>query len=105
MSPLKLFLFALLLGLPVVACDGGTDSVVGRWERTRQPREWIEFDSNGTFTGRPYLRSDSSLIRGTYTQEGTTVTMTGNYTRRLTLRDSVLVMEDGTEYRRVNSPP
>ena len=104
MSPRKFFLFALLLGSPIVACDGGTDSVVGRWERTRQPREWIEFDSNGTFMGRPYLSSDSSLIRGTYTQEGATVTMTGNYTRTLTLRDSSLVMEDGTEYRRASRP-
>jgi hypothetical protein len=91
----------VLLGLTAVTCDGRTDSVVGRWERTRGQRAWVQFESDGTFMAR--VGSDTSLIRGTYTQQGATITATGNYTRTLTLRDSILVVEDGTEYRRVST--
>src|SRR5687767_4142599 len=108
MTRLRLFLATLLLGLPAVACDGRADSVIGRWERIHQPREWVQFESDGTFMGRSYFRSDTSLIRGTHRQDGSTVTITTmprNYTRTLTLRDSILVMDDGTQYRRASSPP
>jgi hypothetical protein len=99
MNRLRLFLATLLLGLPGVACDRPTDAVVGRWERTRGQPAWVQFESDGTLIAR--VGSDTSFIRGTYTQQGATVTVTGNYTRTMTLRDSILVMEDGTEYRRV----
>lgn len=99
MSRLQVFFATLLLGLPAASCDDRTDSVVGRWERTRGQHAWVQFESDGTVMAR--VGSDTSLIRGTYTQRGTTVTVTGNYTRTMTLRDSILVVEDGTEYRRV----
>jgi len=107
MTRLRTFLATLLVTLPAVACDGRADSVVGRWEYTRQPREWVQFDPNGTFMARSFTEPDT--IRGTYKQDGSTVTITNarNHTTTLTLRDSVLVMEDGagTEYRRVSTPP
>ena len=102
MARLRILLATLLLSLPAVACDGRADSVVGRWERIHQPREWIEFDSNGTFMGRSFF--DTSLVRGTYSQDGSTVSIPGNHPRTLTLRDSILVMDDGTEYQRVSTP-
>ena len=75
---------ALILGVSGVACDRATDSVVGRWERTRGQRAWVQFEPNGTFLAR--AGSDTLLIRGTYTQQGPIVTVTANYTRTLTLR-------------------
>ena len=101
----NVWLCALIVGLSVGACDHrpAADSVVGRWERTGGSRAWVQFESNGTFTAR--AGSDTSLIRGTYTQRGDTVTVVANYTRKMTLRDSILVVEDGTEYRRVDSRP
>ncbi|HJR65964.1 MAG TPA: hypothetical protein VJ802_06010 [Gemmatimonadaceae bacterium] len=49
---------------------------------------------------RSFMEPDT--IRGTCKQDGSTV-----FTATLTLRDSVLVLEDGagTEYRRVSTPP
>jgi len=92
---------ALILGLSGVACDRATDSVVGRWERTRGQPAWVQFEPDRTVIAR--VGSDTSLIRGTYSQQGAAVTVTGNYTRTLTLRDSILVADDGTEYRRVST--
>jgi hypothetical protein len=103
---MKLFHFwvsALIFGASGFACDRATSSVVGRWERTRGQRAWVQFEPNGTFTAG--VGSDTSLIRGTYTQQGAVVTATANYTRTLTLRDSLLVVEDGTEYRRTATRP
>ena len=60
-----------------------------------------EFEPGGTLTAGV----GSDTIRGTYTQQGATVTVTRNYTSTLTLRDSILVMEDGTGYRRVSARP
>jgi hypothetical protein len=105
MTRLKVLLATLLLGLTAAACDRPTDSVVGRWERKRDPtrgrQEWVQFDSDGTFVGGV----GADTIRGTYAQQGATVTLTGNYTVTSTLRDSILVMDDGTEYRRVGIRP
>lgn len=101
MKLFRIWVSALILVVSGVACDRATGSVVGRWERTRGQRAWVQFEPNGTFIAR--VGSDTSLIRGTYTQQGALVAVTANYTRTLTLRDSILVMEDGTEYRRVRS--
>ena len=105
MNRLPPLLATVLLGLSVTGCDGRSPPVVGRWERIhdrpRGIREWVQFEPGGTFTAA--VRSDS--FRGTYTQQGETVTVTGNYTRTLTLRDSILVMDDGTRYRRADSRP
>ena len=103
MKRFRVWVSALILGLLGVACDRPTDPVVGRWERTRGQPAWVQFESDGTFMAR--VGSDTSLIRGTYIQQGATVTVTANYTRTMTLRDSILVVEDGTEYRRVSTPP
>ena len=75
-------------------------SVVGRWRRVDQPREWVEFASDSSFTGRSY--SESTEIRGRYEQRSAVVTATSVYghTRRLTVTDTLLVMEDGTRFRR-----
>ena len=94
---------ARVLALSGVACDRATDSVVGRWERTRGQPASVQFEPDGGFIAR--VGSDKSLIRGTYTQQGAAVTVTGNYTLTLTLPDSILVAKDGTEYRRVNAQP
>lgn len=103
MNRLQQLLATVLLGL--LACDGQSLSVVGRWERirdhTRGRREWVQFEPGGTFTAGV----GSDTIRGTYTQQGATVTATGNYTSTLTLRDSILVTEDGRGYRRVSARP
>ncbi len=105
MNRQKPLLATALLVMSVLACDARSQSVVGRWERIRDhPRglnEWVQFETGGTFTAA--VRADT--IRGTYAQQGETVTITGNYTQTLTLRDSILVMNDGTEYRRMNPRP
>jgi hypothetical protein len=93
----------LILALSSVACERATGSVVGGWERTHGQRAWLQFERDGSFNAR--VGSDTSLIRGTYRQERVTVTVTGNYTRTLTLRDGILLAEDGTEYRRVSTAP
>jgi hypothetical protein len=61
----------------------------------------VQFETGGTFTAA--VRSDT--FRGTYAQQGATVTVSGNYNQTLTLRDSILVMNDGTEYRRMSARP
>ena len=95
-------LLALILGLPAVGCRQSDNSVVGRWQRTNQPSEWFQFEHDNTFTARSY-GLDTSVLRGSFAQRGTTVTVTSKYghTRTLELGDSLLVMEDGTKYRRV----
>jgi hypothetical protein len=99
----RVLLSAVILWLSALACDSPADSVVGRWERIRerprQQHESVQFESDGTFIAR--VGSDTSFLRGTYTQQGATVTITGNYTHTMTLRDSILVLDDGTEYRRI----
>jgi len=95
-------LLALILGLPAVGCRQPDNSVVGRWQRTNQPSEWFQFEHDNTFTARSY-GLDTSVLRGSFAQRGTTVTVTSKYghTRTLELGDNLLVMEDGTKYRRV----
>jgi hypothetical protein len=104
---MKPLLIAMLtLGISHMACEASPPSVIGRWERfgyRREPKraEVIQFDSDSTFMGRSYM--DTTLIRGTFEQRGATVTVRSvyGYTRRLTLQDTILVMEDGTKYRRL----
>jgi hypothetical protein len=90
---------ACLAGV-ALACQRSSDGVEGRWERVGQPAEWVRFAEDRTFSGRSYM--DSSTVRGTYQRHGDTVRATSTYgrTRTLVLRDSLLVMEDGTRYRR-----
>ena len=95
---------ALALGAVVAACAacaGQTESVVGRWQGVDLPKEWMQFDRDGTLTVRTY--TDSVPFRARYEQHGRTVTVRSPYgnQRHLTLRDSFLVMEDGMRYRRV----
>ena len=89
-----------LFALCCAACAPSTGSVVGRWQRTDQPAEWVEFAEDGRFTARSF--TDTILVRGTYQQSGTTVlgTSTLGFHQRLELRDSLLVMQDGTKFRR-----
>lgn len=91
----------LAVGILTAACPESSPSVVGRWQRVGQPREWIQFTADGAFSGRSYM--DTLLIRGRFEQRDSVVTGTSVYghTRRLVLRDTILVMEDGTRYTRV----
>lgn len=88
----------LALGLVFSACQPSA-SVVGRWQRIGQPSEWIEFHENGRFTGRSFT---DTHVRGTYEQRGTRVIGVSEvgYRRTLELKDSLLVMQDGTRFRR-----
>jgi hypothetical protein len=90
----------LALAATAVACQRPSAAVQGRWERVGQPTEWVRFAEDRTFTGRSYM--DTTEIRGTYRQHGDTVRATSTYgrTRTLILRDSMLVVADGTRYRR-----
>lgn len=91
---------ALGLLLAASACRGGGASVVGRWERVGQPREWVRFDPDRTFTATSYM--DTVVIRGRYQQRGETVTLVSATGRAdtLTVRDTLLTMRDGTRFRR-----
>ena len=91
---------ALALGTLAGACRGGAETVAGRWQRVDQPREWLRFDPDRTFTGRGF--ADTVLVRGRYEQRGDTIVATSaqGHTRTLTLRDTLLVMQDGTRFRR-----
>lgn len=93
-------LLLLLLALAPAACRAAPRGVEGRWERVGQPEEWVRFEGDRTFSGRSYM--DTSTVRGRYERQGDTVRATSTYgrTRVLVLRDSLLVMEDGTRYRR-----
>jgi hypothetical protein len=99
MTPRPL-LIAVALATFAIACGHRAEPVTGRWQRTNQPSEWIEFDGKGAFSARSYM--DTVLIRGTYTQRGDSVIASSVYghTGTLTIRDSLLVMQDGTRFRR-----
>ncbi|HYH80171.1 MAG TPA: hypothetical protein VEX86_10245 [Longimicrobium sp.] len=91
-------LAALLLAS---ACASGARGVEGRWQRLDQPSEWIEFGADGSFRSRSFTGTE---VAGRYTQEGGTVLMKPlpeGHGARMTLADSLLVMEEGTRYRRV----
>jgi hypothetical protein len=93
--------FVTVLGIATSACQESAPTLIGRWQSTRQPREWLELASDSTFVAQAYM--DTTLIRGTYHQHGSTVTLLSVYghSGTLTLRDSILVMQDGTTYRRL----
>jgi len=98
---------ALALCAAAAGCGGAApDSVVGRWQRADQPREWLQFEEDRTFTGRGFT-SDTTTVRGSYEQRGATVTARSvqGHAGTLTVSDSVLVMQDGTRYRRVGRQP
>ncbi|HET7463640.1 MAG TPA: hypothetical protein VFJ82_20465 [Longimicrobium sp.] len=83
-------------------CHRGTPPVAGRWQRVDQPSEWIEFGGDGSFRSRSFT---GTQVAGRYRQEGRKVTMTvvpEGHGATLTLADSLLVMEEGTRYRRAN---
>lgn len=84
--------------LTLAACGGGPAE--GRWERVGQPSEWVELRDDGTFLARSFMGTDT--IRGTFTVSGDTVRVhsTYGYSGTLVLRDSLLVMPDGTRFRR-----
>lgn len=99
----------LLVGLValVTACHTSEPSVVGRWERVGQPKEWLEFRKDGTAIGMSYAREyfdERDTVRATFVEEGSKVTVTANYTATFELNGNELTMQDGTKYRRVRSP-
>jgi hypothetical protein len=98
----RAWIAALALGMLLGACRDGTESVAGRWQRVDQPREWVRFDEDRTFTGRGF--ADTVIVRGRYEQRGDTVIATSvkGHTRMLVLRDTLLVMQDGTRFRRAD---
>lgn len=76
-------------------------AVAGRWQRVDQPSEWFEFAADGTFRSRSLTGND---VAGRYAQKGGTVTLMvlpEGHGARMTLSDTLLVMEEGTRYRRV----
>jgi len=92
-------------GLAVAAmaaagCGGGAGALAGRWERVEQPTEWVELRRDGTFLARSFMGADT--VRGTYERENGKVRIhsTYGYSETLVLDDSVLVMDDGTRFRR-----
>lgn len=93
---------ALALGTLLGACREGAEPVTGRWQRVDQPREWVRFDQDRTFTGRGF--ADTVIVRGRYEQRGDTVIATSakGHTRTLTLSGTLLVMQDGTRFRRAD---
>ena len=77
-----------------------TAPVTGRWQRVDQPSEWFEFAPDGTFRSRSFTGND---VNGRYAQKGGTITLTvlpEGHGATMTLSDTVLVMEEGTRYRR-----
>jgi hypothetical protein len=100
-----LALAALLAAAP--GCERGAPAesappVQGRWQRIDQPSEWFEFDDDGTWRSRSFTGTE---IEGRYRQSGTTVTLTVvpvGHGATLTVGDSLMVMEEGTRYRRVS---
>ncbi|HEX8904807.1 MAG TPA: hypothetical protein VF771_08205 [Longimicrobiaceae bacterium] len=88
------------LVMVTAACQRPTPSVAGRWQRVDQPSEWIEFGADGSWRSRSFT---GTQVAGTYRQTGRKVTMTvvpQGHGGTLTLTDSLLVMEEGTRYRR-----
>ena len=93
----------IALALCCAGCAAPAESVVGRWQRVDQPAEWVEFGKDGRFTARSFM--DTILVRGAYQQQGTTVvgTSTFGFQQKLELRDTLLVMHDGTKFRRAKA--
>ncbi len=102
MRRVRVWTAALALGTLLGGCRDGAEPVTGRWQRVDQPREWVRFDEDRTFTGRGF--ADTVVVRGRYEQRGDTLVATSvkGHTRRLTLRDTLLVMQDGTRFRRAH---
>lgn len=93
---------AWIAALALGACVEGVNPIAGHWKRVDQPLEWVRFNEDNTFTGRGF--ADTVLVRGRYEQRGDTVIATSvkGHTRTLTLRDTLLVMQDGTRFRRAD---
>jgi hypothetical protein len=91
-------LAALLAAL--AGCGPRVPTVAGRWQRVDQPSEWMQFRPDGSFRSHSFTGTEAA---GQYRQEGRTVTVTlvpEGHGGTLTLGDSLLVMEEGTRYRR-----
>lgn len=79
------------------AAPATSPSVVGRWQRVNSPDEWLEFGADGSFS---FPGTD---VRGRYRQQGAKVTLEvlpRGHGATLTLQDTLLVMEEGSRYRR-----
>lgn len=78
-------------------------SVVGRWQHTAQPKEWLEFRRDGSFRARSFTGTE--IFDGTWRQDGDSVTVTvpNGHGGTLTVSDTLLVMHDAirTKYRRI----
>ena len=100
-------MLALVALLAAAGCEGGVpvdtaSSVKGRWQRINQPSEWFEFADDGTWRSRSFTGTE---IEGRYRQTGSTVTITVipvGHGATFTVGDTVMVMEEGTRYRRVS---
>jgi hypothetical protein len=98
---------ALAALLAATGCDRGAPAdapptVEGRWQRIDQPSEWFEFASDGTWRSRSFTGTE---IEGRYRQAGSTVTITVipvGHGATFTVGDTLMVMEEGTRYRRVS---
>lgn len=86
--------------LVAAACGRGGHPAEGRWERIGQPAEWLELRRDGTFQARSFMGTDT--VRGTIAVDGDTLRLRSTYghSGTLVLHDSILVMGDGTRYRR-----
>lgn len=97
---------AALVAAALLACAPGKD-LVGRWERTGQAgageREWLEFAGDGSFVAN--VPGTVELVRGTFEREDGAYVLrpaTGPIREvRATLKDGLLVWDDGATYRKV----
>lgn len=65
-------ILAVALAAAAVGCtSGGEPQVTGRWQRVRQPTEWVEFRADGSFMGCSFMGTDT--VRGTFRQAGDSV--------------------------------
>lgn len=102
-------LLALSLGCrraatPDTSGTPNTPAVAGRWQRVDQASEWIELAGDGSFRSHSFMGTE---VAGRYTQQGGKVTLTPlpeGHGATLTLADTLLVMEEGTRYRRAAAP-
>lgn len=95
-------LLAVALVAAAAGCAGGGEpQVAGLWQRVGQPSEWVEFRADGSFMGRSFMGTDT--VRGTFRQAGDSVftRSTYGYAETLVQHDTVLLMDDGTRFRRV----
>lgn len=74
--------------------------MVGRWQRLDQPSEWLEFGADSSFRSRSFTGTEAA---GRYRQHGDTIAvriLPEGHGGTFVLTDTLLVLEEGTRYRR-----